>query len=114
MKKMENIIEEIQASLKKIPGIRFGFMDASLVKNRGESEVDIIVPGGPDLVEMDQVVSEAEEKLGRPLSINSYTVRELQERIKVKDEAILRTLQGPKIMLLGNEEEMKTTLVAEV
>jgi len=116
MKKMEDIIEEIKASLKKVPGIRFGFIGGSLVKSQGnrESEVDITVLGGPDLVEVNEVISKAEEKLGRPFFITSFTVREFQERIKVKDEAVLRTLQGPKIMLLGDEEEMKRTLGPEV
>lgn len=116
MKKMEDIIEEIKASLKKVPGIRFGFIDPSLVKNQGdrESEVDITVLGGPDLVEMDEVISKAEEKLGRPFSITSFTVREFRERIKVRDDLVLKALRGPKIMLLGDEKEMKTALGAEV
>jgi len=45
--------------------------------------------------------------MGRPFLITSYTIREIQERIRVKDEAILRALKGPKIMLLGNEEELR-------
>jgi len=108
-------MEEIKALLEKVPGIRFGFIDASLVKNQGdrESEVDITVLGGPDLVEMDEVISQVEEKLGRPFFITSFTVREFQERIKVKDEAVLRALKGPRIMLLGDEEEMKAALDAQ-
>ncbi len=113
---MDDVIEEIKAMLEKVAGIRFGFIDGSLVKSQGnrESEVDITVLGGPDLVEVNEVISKAEEKLGRPFFITSFTVREFQERIKVKDEAVLRTLQGPKIMLLGDEEEMKRTLGPEV
>jgi hypothetical protein len=36
-----------------------------------------------------------------------FSVREFQERINVKDKAILRILQGSKIMLLGDEEELR-------
>ncbi len=86
----------------------------SSVKNpENHDEVDIIVLGGPDLVEMDEAMSEMEKRTGRPLFITSFTVREFRERIRVKDEALLRTLQCPKMMLLGNEEEMKMTLGAE-
>jgi len=116
MKRTDGVAEEIKMALENVPGIRYAFICDSFANNPEdhEREVDIIVLGGPDLVEMDEVISEAEEKLGRPFLITSFTVREFQERIKVKDEAILRTLQGPKIMLLGNEEEMRTTLGAEV
>jgi len=112
MKKMDNMIEEIKALLQKVPGIRFGFLDVSLLKDRRDrySEIDIVVLGGPDLVEMNNVISKAEERLGRPFLVTSFTIREIQERIRVKDEALVRTLQGPKIMLLGDEEEMKATL----
>jgi hypothetical protein len=115
MKKMDDMIEEIKALLQKVPGIRFGFLDVSHVKDRGDrdSEIDIVVLGGPDLVEMNDVISKAEDRLGRPLLITSFTIREIQERITVKDEALLRKLQGPKIMLLGDEEEMKATLSVE-
>jgi hypothetical protein len=49
----------------------------------------------------------AEEKLGMPILITSFTVREFRERIRVKDEAILKALRGPKIMLIGNEKELR-------
>lgn len=116
MKRTDGVAEEIKMALENVPGIQYAFMYDSFATNQADHgrEVDIIVLGGPDLVEMDEVISWAEERLGRPFFITSFTVREFQERIKVKDEAILRALQRPKIMLLGNEEEMKTTLGAEV
>ena len=106
MKRTDGVAEEIRMALEKIPGIRYAFVYNSFASNRKdpEGEVDITVLGGPDLVEMDQVISEAEERLARPFSINSYTVREFQERIKVKDETLLRALKGPKMMLIGDEE----------
>ncbi len=112
MEKMEDVIEQIKTLMEKVPGIRFGFIDASLVKNKGEreSEVEITVVGAPDLIDMDEALSEAEEKLERPFLVTSFTVREFRERIKVKDEAVLRVFKGPKIMLIGDEEEMKTAL----
>jgi hypothetical protein len=112
MKKTDEMLERIgriKTSLEKVPGIRYAFIYDSFVENLEdhEPEVDIIVLGGPDLGEMDEVISKAEEKLGRPFLITSFTVREFQERIKVKDQAILRAVQGPKIMLIGDEKELR-------
>ncbi len=113
--KIIDVPERIRTSLEKVPGIRYAFIYGSFSKNPEdhEREVDIMVLGGPDLVEMDEVILNAEEKLGRPFSIISLTVREFQERIKLKDETVLRALQGPKIMLLGSQEEMKAALDAQ-
>ena len=112
MKKTDGVPEEIERVLKNVPGIQYAFIHSSSVKNMENHgpEVDIIVLGGPDLVEMDEAVSKAEEKTGRPFFITSFTVREFRERIRVKDEAISRTLHGPKIMLIGDEEKMKISL----
>lgn len=109
MKKMEDVLERVKTSLEKVPGIQYAFIYDFFAKNPEdrEREVDIMVLGGADLVEMDEVISEAGQKLERPFSITSFTVREFQERVRVKDEAVLRALQGPKIMLLGDEEELR-------
>ena len=105
---MDDMPGRIKTSLENVPGIQRACIYDSFAKNlqHHEYEVDIVVLGGPDLVEMDEAISEAEEKLGRPFLITSFTVREFQERIRVQDEAILRILQGPRIMLLGDEEEL--------
>lgn len=112
MKKRDEVAEEIKTALENVPGIQYAFIYDSFANNSEDhgSEVDIMVFGGPDLVEMDGVITEAEGRLERPLVITSFTLREVQERIKVKDKAILKDLKGPKIMLLGDEEEMKTIL----
>ena len=109
MKKMDDMLGRIKTLLENVPGIQYAFIYNSFAKNLEdhEPEVDIVVLGGPDLLEMNEVISKAEEKMGRPFLITSYTIREIQERIRVKDEAILRALKGPKIMLLGNEEELR-------
>lgn len=114
MKKTDDV-PEIKTSLKNVPDIQHAFIYGSFAKNPEdhEHEVDIMVLGGPDLVEMDEMILNEEKKLGRPFSIFSLTVREFQERIKLKDETVLRALQGPKIMLLGSQEEMKAALDAQ-
>ncbi len=111
MKKTDSMPEEIKRALEIVPGIRYAFIYNSFAKDpENHDEIEILALGSPDLVEMHEVVSEAEEKMERPFLITSFTVREFQERIKVKDEAILRALKGPKIMLIGDEEEMETAL----
>ncbi len=115
MKKTDGMPEEIKGALEIVPGIQYAFIhNSSVTDPENRDEIEIIVLGSPDLVEMDEVISETEEKTGRPLLTTSFTVTEFRERIRVKDEATLRILQGPKMMLLGNEEELRTTLGAKL
>ena len=108
MKNTDGVIETIKAFLEKVPGIQYAFIYGSYAKNpdNQESDVDLMVVGGPDLVEMDEAISRAGMELKRALYITSLTVREFRERIEVKDESIWEAFKGPKIMLIGREKGM--------
>jgi len=108
MKNTNGVIEVVKAFLEKVPGIQYAFIYGSYAKNpdNQESDVDLMVVGGPDLVEMDEAISRAGMELKRALYITSLTVREFRERIEVKDESIWEAFKGPKIMLIGREKGM--------
>ena len=108
MKNTNGVAEMIKALLEKIPGIQYAFIHGSYAKNpeNQENDVDLMVVGGPDLVEMDEIISRAGMELKRAIYITSFTVREFRERIEVKDESVLEALEGPRIILTGHEKEM--------
>ena len=108
MKNTNGVIEVVKAFLEKVPGIQYAFIYGSYAKNpdNQESDIDLMVVGGPDLVEMDEAISRAGMELKRALYITSLTVREFRERIEVKDESIWEAFKGPRIMLIGREKEM--------
>jgi predicted nucleotidyltransferase len=106
---MESAAETIKTLLDKVPGIRYAFIYGSFPKRpkNSEGEVDVMVVGGPELAEMDQMISKAEEELQRAINLTSFTVREFRERVKVKDRVVLKALRRPRIMLSGDEKEME-------
>jgi len=108
VKNRNGVVEEIKVFLEKVPGIRYAFIYGSYAENpeNQEGEVDLMVVGGPDLVEMDETISKAGMELNRTIYITSFTAREFRERIEVKDESVLEALEGPRIMLIGHEKEM--------
>jgi predicted nucleotidyltransferase len=108
MKNTDGVAEKIKGLLKRVPGIQCAFIYGSYAKNpeNQESDIDLMVVGGPDLDEMDETISRAGMELRRAIYITSFTLREFRERIEVKEEHVLEALDGPKIMLIGHEEEM--------
>jgi len=108
VKNRNGVVEEIKVFLEKVPGIRYALIYGSYAENpeNQEGEVDLMVVGGPDLVEMDEIISRAGMELKRAIYITSFTVREFRERIEVKDESVLEALEGPRIILTGHEKEM--------
>ena len=108
MKNTNGVIEVVKAFLEKVPGIQYAFIYGSYAKNpdNQESDIDLMVVGGPDLVEMDEAISRAGMELKRAIYITSFTVREFRERIEVKDESVWEALKGPRIMLIRGKNEM--------
>ena len=108
MKKTESPTEAIKTFFEMVPGIQCAFIYGSFPKRprNPEGEVEIMVVGGPDLAEMDQIILKAEEELKRGIRLTSFTARELRERVKVKDRLVSKALNRTKIMLIGDEREM--------
>ncbi len=108
MKDTNAVAEKITLLLEKIAGIRYAFIHGPCARDpeNRESDVDVMVLGGPDLAEMDETISRAGVDLRRSIFITLFTVREFRERIEVKEEHVLEALRGPKIMLIGHEKEM--------
>jgi predicted nucleotidyltransferase len=69
MKNTNGVIEEIKVFLEKAPGIRYAFIYGPYAKNPENQggEVDLMVVGGPDLVEMDETISRAGMELKRAI-----------------------------------------------
>ena len=71
MKKMGSPTKAIKTFLEMVPGIQYAFIYGSFPKRprNPEGEVDLMVIGGPDLAEMDQIILKAEEELKWAISL---------------------------------------------
>ena len=98
----------LKASLVKIPGIVYAFFAGS-ANDLGDpgKEIQIIVVGGPDLEEMEEVISRVEKQLGRTIRISSFTVNEFRDRIRAKDGWVSSLIHKDKLVLIGNEDFIK-------
>ena len=87
----------------------FAFLYCSFAKNleNPESDVDLMVVGKFNSDELEETICESEKKLGRTINITSYTLKEFQEKRRRKDSFVQTLLKSPKIILIGNENELK-------
>ncbi len=108
MKKKQSVAKTIKISLETVPGIQYAFIYGPFRKRpkSTEGEVDVMVVGGPDLAEMDRIISDAEKELEKGIGVTSFTVREFRERATVKDGPVAKALSRPRIMSIGDEKEM--------
>ncbi len=100
----DDVRKTIKGSLEKVPGIRCAFVYGAFAEKEAPAGagVDLIVIGGEDLEEMEEVVSGVEKKVGRLIRVYAFTLGEFKEKLKVKDRFVKKALSASKIMLISD------------
>jgi len=74
---------------------------------KSESDIDLMVIGGISLEGVLALLRGPEEILSREINLSLYELREIKKRIKDHDPFIMEVLGGSKIMLTGDEDELR-------
>jgi predicted nucleotidyltransferase len=95
----------LKEALERLKGIETAFIYGTYAtgKESESSDVDIMVIGKPDLTELNEVLSDLEEKLNREINYMCFDQEEFKERRKAGDAFINGVLSGEKIMLKGSD-----------
>lgn len=76
-------------------------------EERAESDIDLMVIGRISLEEVLALIRGPEEKLSREINVSLYDLHEIRKRVKDHDPFIMEVLGGSKIMLIGDENELR-------
>jgi len=95
-------------NLSKIGKVKFITLSTKFAKKTAikEDEIDLLFIGTIVVPEVASIVDEAEKDFGREINYTVMTEDEFIFRKKNNDPFIWRFLKQPKIMLIGNEEEL--------
>jgi predicted nucleotidyltransferase len=95
----------LKEALERLKGIETAFIYGTYAtgKESESSDVDIMIIGKPDLTELNEVISDLEEKLNREINYMCFDQEEFKERRKAGDAFINEVLSGEKIMLKGSD-----------
>ena len=63
--------------------------------------------GKTDTDKVEEAISMTERLLGRTINLTSYSIAEFHRKLKEKDSFVKTVAKGPKIMLIGAENEIK-------
>ena len=104
--KTDGIGEELTKFIRKTPGVEFAFVYGSTARGdeRATSDIDLMVIGDVDPDELLEQVGRAEKSLMRELNYVIYPRKELTRKESGFIEGVLR---DEKIMLVGDEHELK-------
>lgn len=99
---------EIIKNRAKLGKIRFAMMSGSYVRGKGPvaGEVDVFVVGSVVLPELGAMVREEEARRNREINFTPMTEEEFNFRKNRRDPFVMSILGKPRVMLIGDEEEL--------
>jgi len=97
----------------KLGKIKFAFLSTRFLKGGPSTEdVDLLVVGSIVLPELQSIISDEQAKREQEINYSFMDEAEFKFRVKRRDPFILRVLTQPKVMLLGDEDEMLEGAIA--
>ncbi len=99
-----NIIKNKQ----KLGKIKFAFISTKFLKGNlaVTDDVDVLVVGNVVLPELQSIIADEQVKRETEINYSFMDEAEFKFRVKRRDPFILRVLIQPKIMLIGDEDEL--------
>ncbi len=95
-------------SRAKLGKISFAMLSGSFVKGKpyNQNDIDIFVVGTIVLPELSAIIKEEEARRSREINFTPMTDEEFNFRKSRRDPFVLNILSKPRVMLIGDEEEL--------
>ncbi|OPL19872.1 MAG: hypothetical protein AVO35_02550 [Candidatus Aegiribacteria sp. MLS_C] len=108
--KTAGVADVLLAALSDLEDVSYAFIFGSTAKGDldGLSDIDVFVIGDIDFTEVSRVLLSAEKTLNREISPVVYTEEEYSTKLLQHNHFILTVLEKPIIMLIGDEDELRT------
>ncbi len=92
----------------KLGKINYAMLSGSFVRGKpyAQSDVDLFVVGTIVLPELSSIIKEEEARRNREINFTPMTEEEFSFRKSRRDPFVLGVLSKPRVMLIGDEEEM--------
>jgi len=103
--------DALREALSEVAGAAAAFLYGSVAKGdeRAASDVDLMVIGTPDPEHLHRVLHEAEEQLGREISLVTMGLDEWRQRRAAGDGFVAELMRSRKIFLVGDERALRGT-----
>lgn len=102
----------LKEALQKVGGINFSFIYGSYAKAKENylSDIDLVVIGNPNEDLLIRELDKLEDALNREINYKLYSLKDFKKEIKDKEPFLLEILKDKKIMLIGEENELRKIL----
>jgi predicted nucleotidyltransferase len=109
MVKTVGLADVLREALAGVNGIRLAFIFGSMAKGTfdARSDIDLLVVADASFADISGALRTAEDRLNREITPTVYSPQEFSEKLKAKHHFLTRVMEDPKIMLIGNEDDLE-------
>ena len=109
--KTSGLGQPLREALGDLEAVDWAFIYGSVAANEDDSfsDVDLMLIGQVDLLELSAVIARLEDQLGRGINYLVLTREELAQRLADGDSFTANVLASPKMMLIGDEDALRQT-----
>jgi DNA-binding transcriptional ArsR family regulator len=106
--KTVGLADGLREALAGVENIRIAFIFGSMAKGTfdSRSDVDVMIVGDASFADISGALRAAEDRLGREVTPTVYSPQEFEEERRAKHHFLMRVLEEPKVMLVGNEDDL--------
>ena len=110
--KTVGVIGSLKDTLKKSGKINYAFIYGSFAKAKENflSDIDILIIGAPNEDILVKEIDKMEKQLQREINYKLYDLKNLKKDVQNENPFILEILKDKKIILLGEENELRKIL----
>jgi predicted nucleotidyltransferase len=102
---IEGSLRNALSSVEKIE-IAFIYGSFAAKREKGTSDIDLMIVGNPDTSQLNEKIAALEKKLKREINPTIYALTEYKAKRKAKSGFIMDLLKNPKIMVIGKEDDL--------
>lgn len=111
VKKTFGIVDVVRAALEPLDSqIVYAFIYGSIAKGEetAGSDIDLLVISGSlEYADVMQVLTAAEQTLGRTINPSIYTKVQIRKRLREKNAFVMRIMEQPKLWIKGDEDVIR-------
>lgn len=104
----------IVKSKQRLGRLKFAFLATRFLKGvpAGQNDIDLLLVGQIVLPELQSIIGNEQAKREAEINYSYMDEGEFAFRVKRRDPFILRVLTAPKVMLIGDEEDLLEGVIA--
>jgi predicted nucleotidyltransferase len=97
----------LKEALSQLGTIEEAFIYGSVAAgdDDGSSDIDLMIVGDVDLLELSEIVSRLEDSTGREINYTVYSGEELESKLREDDPFLTHVQSSRRILLIGSEDE---------